>query len=188
VATPVTQPPGRWQTLSVDVIDASGKRVGGFTRNYSTLFRAFRPFTRGGHDFALYPPDYTATRVMSLPDCQDLGGEEPDTHGFCPVDYWVAEDPDLGLDGDFGLVAGCVWGDDSSWKIQFLDLSRVAEGVVVRDERLGYIELGDSLTLDEAVRVRRHSEFSDWPGHYLEIRTTRRIDVASGKPVPSYDV
>jgi hypothetical protein len=32
-------------------------------------------------------------------------------------------------------------GDDSSWKVQYLDLSRVQQGVVRRDERFGYLEL-----------------------------------------------
>lgn len=27
--------------------------------------------------------------------------------------------------GDFGFVWGCIWGDDSSWKVQYLDLSRI---------------------------------------------------------------
>jgi len=27
-------------------------------------------------------------------------------------------------DGAFGFIWGCVWGDDASWKVQYLDLSR----------------------------------------------------------------
>lgn len=57
-------------------------------------------------------------------------------------------------DGTFGFVWGCIWGDDSSWKVQWLDLSRVAEGVLTREERFGYVELSTrdwsspALTLD----------------------------------------
>ena len=43
--------------------------------------------------------------------------------------------------GEFGFVWGCVWGDDSSWKVQHLDLSRVGEGELTRDERFGYVML-----------------------------------------------
>lgn len=43
--------------------------------------------------------------------------------------------------GDFGFVWGCVWGDDSSWKVQNLDLSAVQDGVIRRDERFGYLKL-----------------------------------------------
>jgi hypothetical protein len=43
--------------------------------------------------------------------------------------------------GGFGFVWGCIWGDDSSWKAQHLDLRRVQEGVIARDERFGYVRL-----------------------------------------------
>ena len=36
---------------------------------------------------------------------------------------------------------GCVWGDDSSWKVQYLDLTGIQDGVIRRDERFGYAEL-----------------------------------------------
>jgi hypothetical protein len=41
-------------------------------------------------------------------------------------------------------VWGCIWGDDSSWKVQYLDLSRIQDGLINRDERFGYIELAAS--------------------------------------------
>jgi hypothetical protein len=40
----------------------------------------------------------------------------------------------------FGFRCGCVWGDDSSWKLQLLDLSRVKDGIVEEID-IGYIEL-----------------------------------------------
>lgn len=49
----------------------------------------FHPFERDGKWYALYSEDYTRTRVMSLPECQDIGGEEPTPNGFCPVEYYV---------------------------------------------------------------------------------------------------
>lgn len=54
-------------------------------------------------------------------------------------EYWTA-DREWPI-GDFGFVWGCHWGDDGSWKVQYLDLSRVQEGVVRREERFGYVEL-----------------------------------------------
>jgi hypothetical protein len=44
-------------------------------------------------------------------------------------------------DGSFGFVWGCYWGDDSSWKVQYLDLSLIQEGIIMRDDRFGYVEL-----------------------------------------------
>lgn len=38
----------------------------------------------------------------------------------------------------FGFLCGCVWGDDSDWKLRYVDYSKVAEKVLVIDERFGY--------------------------------------------------
>lgn len=91
--------------------------------------------------------------------------------GFCPTDFYVPyteyletpeQEPDesiriIGPNGQFGFVAGCVWGDDISWKIQFLDLSRIKEGVLTRDDRFGYIELPSNMELKDAIEVRDFS-------------------------------
>lgn len=67
-----------------------GQPCGSYSRNYCSFGTStFAPFTVGQRWYALYSPDYTCTRVMSLPDCIDIGGEEPDTFGFCPVELWV---------------------------------------------------------------------------------------------------
>lgn len=90
-------------------------------------------------------------------------GKGPDDlisgEGFCPMELWVpdgASDLELNEDnwdkysyllredklyGNFGLVAGCIWGDDTSAKVRHIDLSRISEGVVTEDERFGYVEL-----------------------------------------------
>ena len=88
---------------------------------------------------------------MELPSCKDICGEEPGTFGFCPTGFYVPETKHLGEDwgdgeivgpdGQFGFVCGCIWGDDCSWKIQHLDLSKITEGVLTHDDRFGYIEL-----------------------------------------------
>lgn len=137
-----------------------GNQVGSYVRNYSALYHTFYPFQQNGKWYALYSKDYTATRVMTLPDCVDIAGEEFHTFGFCPVDFYVpsAEDKKRGdvgaLAGTFGFVAGCVWGDDSSWKIQYLDLSKITEGKLTRDDRFGYIEMPRS--------VERLADCFDW--------------------------
>lgn len=41
------------------------------------------------------------------------------------------------------MISGCIWGDDSSWKIQYLDLSGLPERRFLRDDRFGYFELLD---------------------------------------------
>lgn len=54
--------------------------------------------------------------------------------------------------GRWGLYGGCIWGDDSSTKMRYVDLSRISEGVVTTDERFGYVQIPDNLTLRESVQ------------------------------------
>src|SRR5579863_2747108 len=84
--------PGTWSGIRVGVFRVEGEaeeQIGEYDRNYPNLFRTFYPFQKDGRDYALYSPDYAVTRVMTLPSCQDIGGEEPNSYGFCPVDYYV---------------------------------------------------------------------------------------------------
>lgn len=144
---------GYWSHLRVEVL-RDGEVVGEYRRRYSSLFQTFHPFVGvDGQVYALYSRDYTATRVMRLPSCEDVGGEEPSGNGFCPTGYYVPTDEDNPyIQGRFGFVSGCVWGDDTSWKIQHLDLSKIAEGILARDERYGYVEMpGNVKTLKECV-------------------------------------
>ncbi len=144
--------PGCWNTLKIGIFNKNDEQIGEYDRNYTTLFKTFYPFQLKDQWYALYSSDYTATRVMTLPDCKDICGEERNGFGFCPTHYYVPDltNEDLAYEytknkekakwpiGSFGFMAGCVWGDDSSWKIQFLDLRNIPESFV-RDDRFGYI-------------------------------------------------
>ena len=199
--------PGTWDCLEVGVFKVDGEtetQIGSYKRNYPDLYSTFFHFRKGEKDYALYSPDYTVTRILELPACKDIGGEEPATMGFCPTEFFVpsyiereyldlkdevhryrvnepsqkellsestkwhplddktgqrtvVEKPSYPITPvlfhPFGFVAGCIWGDDSSWKIQFLDLSEVDKGVIKRDERFGYIELARELSLKKGVRL-----------------------------------
>ncbi|MCP3852502.1 MAG: hypothetical protein GY694_20070 [Gammaproteobacteria bacterium] len=177
-----------WNYLLVrifEVRDNIETEIGQYQRNYSGFYHSFFPFKKNGEWFALYSPDYTATRVMSLPDCKDLGGEEPHSNGFCPVDFYVPFNVENVMsaekDGWFGFVAGCIWGDDSSWKIQHLDLSKVEEGIIVREEKYGYIAMPESIK-----RLSECFDFLDYePPEYniINIATNTRFDIDSGEQV-----
>jgi len=188
----------------------SGKKIGEYKRNYHAFYNTFCPFQLNNKWYALYSKEYMYTRVMSLPDCKDLGGEDSKNteykNHFCPVDYyvpilcgqsydperdpypylpnhdpkkwcrkstypdnkhahkyfskeeieeykqaqvegkkrwdeWYERNPIFTRYADFGFIGGCAWGDDSSWKIEFLDLSKADKGVIKRDNRFGYIEM-----------------------------------------------
>lgn len=145
-----TSEPNAWQTVHVDVLDGDAV-IASYDRNYSML-QTFEPFRQGDRPFALISTDYTATSVMDLQTGEIIAAEDPDEYGFCPVgfyvpDWWDLHDgsalpgstrwrpaDDEWPGGDFGFVWGCVWGDDSSWKVQHLDLSSVRAGVIRRDD------------------------------------------------------
>lgn len=71
------------------VEDGLEEQVGEYERNYPALFDTFTHFAKEGRDYALYSPDYTTTRILELPTCKDIGGEEHDSRGFCPIGYFV---------------------------------------------------------------------------------------------------
>ncbi len=205
--------PGYWKYLTIGIFDQNGKKIGEYRRNYSSFMDTFCWFTSGGKDYALYSKDYVATRIMSLPDCKDIGGEPSHSSGFCPTGFYVPgyveyqfkpdakpaslagekfcvyEPEKEGYDSDdtelskpfthlpFGFVSGCVWGDDSSWKIEYLDLSRAPEGILKREARFGYIELPSKMKLQDAIDVENYEEND---GHII-IATQSCYNVKTGK-------
>ena len=165
--SPKPNRPGTWDSTIVEVFRRLGspgplERICEYERSYAML-QTFEPFRQGTKEFALISRDYTRTAVLDL-DTGNVLAEEtgqpgvPPGWGFCPVgfyvpDWWDVNDGSVipGSElwnadhewptGDFGFVWGCIWGDDSSWKVQYLDLSQVQEGVIRREERFGNLEL-----------------------------------------------
>lgn len=147
VTTPIDMGKHYGAHTSVDIFQAvpmpdgltQKVQIGHYDRNYSTLFRTFCPFVQDGKDYALYSYSYGHTAVMELPSCKMVCEEvrSPTVQGFCPTDFLV---PD-GYNGQFGFVAGCIWGDDTSWKIEYLDLSQISKGTITREHKFGYIAL-----------------------------------------------
>jgi hypothetical protein len=156
--------PGTWDSTLVDVFHRNvsvgdAVTVCRYERSYAML-QTFEPFRQAGRELALISRDYTKTAVLDLTSGEVIAEEagEPKGGGFCPVGFYVPDWHDVHNGtvipgskrwtadhewplGDFGFVWGCLWGDDSSWKVQYLDLSRVQQGIVTRDERFGYVEL-----------------------------------------------
>jgi hypothetical protein len=189
--------PGCWDCLLVEVFDGAAK-VGEYLRDYPSLFSTFHPFQKGDKCYALYSSSYMYTRVMSLPDCTDIGGEDaantPYKNHFCPTGYAVpfgeycVDEPTpvepnryvkRAFDADFGFVCGCIWGDDSSWKIQYLDLSDIKHGVLRRDARMGYIEL-----LNGADSLAASIDLEEWEPGMPHVRVTgvSRFDLGKLPP------
>jgi len=167
-----------WSQMLCNVMevqeDGTRKKLGEFKRNYHCGFDTWEPFEQDGKFFALCSRDYTATAVMALPECEIIAEETPHSFGFCPTGFFVptemkdyigdTEPEELPEEwrGQFGFVCGCIWGDDTSWKIEFLDLSEITQGKITRDHRFGYVELpGGSESLKDCIVVT--SSTDDFP-------------------------
>jgi hypothetical protein len=196
-----------WDSTIVEVRRRSSlgehQPVCSYERDHA-MFQTFEPFRQGDRDLALISRHYTTTAVLDLAsgeviaeeDEQDPGG------GFCPVgfyvpDWWDVHDGrtipgsehwDVDNEwptGDFGFVWGCHWGDDSGWKVQYLDLSRVRDGVITRDARFGYTKLATAGYLSPCFLLDRqedervgHPPFIDISAYSGRARVTLSTEVA----------
>ncbi len=161
--TAVPNAPGTWDSTRVEVFRRRGptarEHVCGYTRDHG-LWQTFEPFRQGNRELALVSLAYTRTAVLDLRTGQVIAEETEASPGggFCPVGFYVPDWWDVNDDsvipgsehwdadrewptGDFGFVWGCHWGDDSSWKVEYLDLSRVQDGILIRDNRFGYVAM-----------------------------------------------
>lgn len=136
-------------------------------------------------------------------ETREVGQEMPGV-GFCPTAFKVfdwrerfndesmtktytpykATEPELvysdekfyAYSGQWAIYSGCIWGDDSGWKVRYIDLSRISEGIVTSDERFGYLQLAGGL--DQVDYYSDDDRFT-FP---IEISTSR----STGKSYPIY--
>lgn len=183
-----------WDTTRVRIYQ-DDTQIGEYYRNYPAFFNTFVPFKQriNGEvkEYALFSDSYTRTAVMELPSCEVVAEEPNTSFGFCPVDFYVPyEEPwsvksngiDLdfeGIPGTFGFVAGCHWGDDSSMKVQYFDLSNIANGVIERSDPFGYLELPDNVSLKDAVNMEYYER--GWDNIANEPDRDERVDIAGVK-------
>jgi len=193
--SPKPNQPGTWDSTVVEVFrrtesSVAPDKISEYERNYS-LLQTFEPFRQRNREFALISRDYMKTAVLDLASGSVIAeeGAESGTSsaaGFCPVGFYVPDWWDVNdgsvipgsehwnadkewPNGDFGFVWGCQWGDDSSWKVQYLDLSQVQQGIIRRDERFGYVELAafgfdnPCLTIDVAALGKSA------PPHFIQV-------------------
>jgi len=194
---PVETKPGCWNTMIVEIYN-DDKKIGEYKRDYSTLYKTFCPFQRKDEWYALYSPHYEETRVMRIFEnkIKDIGSEKS---SFCPIEYYVPSYKDLCEDdsdtewnkslkevvGTFGFVSGCFWGDDSTWKIRYVDLSDLKNPKV--EEKFGYIHQPNNLSLKECVSFDlfnpKHPEYGD-DSTSLSINHSDQFDIDSNYFIP----
>lgn len=157
-----------------------------YNRTYDAMFDTFFPFEKGGKHYALISMNYTNTSVISLDTGKIIAEEPEEDSGFCPVGFYVPryfKEPnedyniyegfglwdekdikEMGLTDkdihytEFGFVSGCHWGDDSTWKLQWLDLSEIEKGIIKREEKFGYFELPPNQPLWDAISCEYYDE------------------------------
>jgi hypothetical protein len=74
---------------------------------------------------------------------------------------------------NFGFLCGCHWGDDTSWKIRYMDLSQVPEKILTISEKFGYWQMPPTLTLRECV------DMSGWEPthHWIQLTGSQHINL-----------
>lgn len=77
----------------------------------------------------------------------------------------------------FGFLSGCVWGDDSSWKLRYIDLSSVPDKVLSITDKFGYWELPNTLKLKQCI------DMGNWEPTHQWINLTRmeHVNVETGQ-------
>ena len=193
---------GCWHYLQIGIFNDKHEQIGEYTRNYSQFYDTFHPFELDGQWYALYSKDYTSTRIMSLPDCKDLGGEERDKCGFCPVEFYVPtlEDYDWymneekakkqgrkppyepymegwinswkGLKPTLAFKCGCCWGDDSGGWKLQMFDISEAKNGILKPIDIGYIELTQDMKLKDCIRLDSMCSADD---KWITISVSKRI-------------
>ena len=135
---------GCWSVTKVEV-RRGDTLVFEFTRQYPGFaLETTRIFSLGGQDILVYSENYETLNFFNLTKREAIALDDESKkqiHGFCPTEILVPkfaiEDDiyicDGGITGefhDFAFVSGCVWGDDSSWKLNILDMRNLLTGEV----------------------------------------------------------
>ena len=136
---------------------------------------------------------------MELPSCKDIAVNDDE---FCPVEFYVPsydemmskEDNDewnqqfKDVEGTFGFVSGCYWGDDSSWKIAYLDLSDMLNGKIKIEHKFGYIQQPPELSLQECISMEDYAPGKEYNEHTINIAHGYHFHLDSeylvGYPIP----
>ena len=210
--------PGAWDSTKVSIW-RDENLIGEYIRNYSSYApMTFYPFEMNGEWYALYSANYTTTRVMKLREdsIEDWCGEEPQAHGFCPVEYYIPrynksahsftiKDELCNVDTyemdteytspeafvaawdepefvetkfcDFAFMCGCVWGDDSSWKLRYIELAGVPNKELLITEKFGYWELPTQMTLRQCINMSGWEPENNW----IELTRMEHFNLHSGE-------
>lgn len=200
---------GQWDSTICEIYQDETK-IGEYKRSYpSYANQTFCPVSYNGKDYALFSFNYTKISLMALPSCEIIELKETNLKDFCPVEIYVpllahiffkkggdvtilskgknkipseSESSRNEFYSRLGFVSGCIWGDDVSWKLNLLDLSKIEEGEIwyIKEDRKKewlYSELPRNFgSLDTIDLDYSYDEEEPFPS-YLEIPTVKYIEL-----------
>lgn len=73
-------------------------------------------------------------------------------------------------------------GRRQSWKLQLLDLSRAADGIIAQEERFGHLELPNGMTLKQALYF-----YESEPLERVRILRQEERDLNTGRLIDPYE-
>lgn len=78
---------------------------------------------------------------------------------------------------NFAFLCGCVWGDDSSWKLRYIELAGVPNKELLITEKFGYWELPTQMNLRQCINM------SSWePDHnWVELTRMEHLNLRTGE-------
>jgi hypothetical protein len=164
-----------WDAVKVEIFEHTTK-IGEYIRGYHSFsIETFHPFQLDGIWYALYSDEYTATKIAKLTGgFQYWCGEEPSENGFCPTEFYVPKlyfykdeepiqyssphkypdiEPVEMIYTRYGFISGCHWGDDSSWKLRYIDLSDIHNKNFKIEEKFGRLELCEDRSLKDSIYI-----------------------------------
>jgi hypothetical protein len=131
--------------------------------NLETAVRADEPYPTDNYGKEYPEFGFCPTGFKAFPMIEEyVGTDEDEAKRDESIAFWnkmIDAHPDqasslLEYSGVFALESGCIWGDDTSDKLRYIDTSRVRDGILRTDERYGYFELGASIekvTFDDGI-------------------------------------
>lgn len=78
---------------------------------------------------------------------------------------------------NFGFLSGCVWGDDSNWKLLYIDLFKVANKELSITEKFGYWELPIGTKLKECINMHNWEPDHEW----VDLTRVEHINLKTGE-------
>lgn len=113
----------------------------------SNVFEMQQPETGWKFAYRTFDNEYSSKEKLMA----EFYGREMDADGFreeLHISRFIKQEY-LSL----GFLSGCVWGDDSSWKLRFIDLSKLDQKILTITEKFGYWELPELQQLHECVKI-----------------------------------